>query len=113
MPTGGQIPPTSREGDSLLWKKAQKNEKKNKISEVINRIIPHCNPETTFLVWSPWKLPSRVISRHHCTIVSRVPTIPRKNRSGLNVLNHFAKPTVNIKALKEAVSGHGLTSTRW
>lgn len=41
IPAGGHMVPSSTAGDSLLWKKAQKNEKKNKTSEVINRIIPH------------------------------------------------------------------------
>ena len=65
IPAGGHIVPSSTAGDSLLWKKAQKNEKKNRTSEVINRIIPHCSPMTTRVVCRPWYVPSRVISRHH------------------------------------------------
>ena len=41
IPAGGQVVPSSTAGASLLWKKAQKKEKKNRTSEVINRIIPH------------------------------------------------------------------------
>ena len=41
IPAGGQHPPNSTVGAKLLWKKAQKKEKKNKTSEVINKIIPH------------------------------------------------------------------------
>jgi hypothetical protein len=37
-------------GDKLLWKKAQKNEKKNKISDVINKIMPHRSPLATIRV---------------------------------------------------------------
>jgi hypothetical protein len=47
IPIGGHKSPSSILGASLLWKKAQKKEKKNKISEVINRIIPHRSPLTT------------------------------------------------------------------
>ena len=52
-PAGGHCNPISIEGARLLWKKAQKNEKKNKISEVINKIIPHRNPFDTMWVCSP------------------------------------------------------------
>lgn len=41
MPAGGHMVPSSTAGVNLLWKKAQKKEKKNKTSEVIKRIIPH------------------------------------------------------------------------
>ena len=54
MPAGGQVRPSSTAGASLLWKKAQKNEKKNRTSEVINRIIPQRSPTTTRFVWRPW-----------------------------------------------------------
>lgn len=47
MPIGGQRSPTSRVGDRLLWKKAQKKEKKKRTSEAINRIIPHRRPLPT------------------------------------------------------------------
>jgi len=47
IPNGGHRVPISTEGDSLLWKKAQKNEKKNNTSEVIKRIIPQRRPDTT------------------------------------------------------------------
>lgn len=47
IPTGGQIVPISIEGARLLWKKAQKKEKKKRTSEVIKRIIPHRRPNPT------------------------------------------------------------------
>jgi len=50
IPEGGQNKPISILGERLLWKKAQKKEKKNKTSEVINRIMPHFKPFTTFEV---------------------------------------------------------------
>jgi hypothetical protein len=37
---GGHNIPISIEGANLEWKKAQKNETKNKTSEAINKIIP-------------------------------------------------------------------------
>ncbi|OXA49317.1 Fatty acid desaturase 2 [Folsomia candida] len=43
----------AEEGARLLWKNAQKNEKKNNTSDVINKIIPQRNPLATIEVWSP------------------------------------------------------------
>lgn len=51
IPTGGQHRPTSTAGDKLLWKKPQKKETKNKISEIINIINPIFKPQTTVLLW--------------------------------------------------------------
>ena len=66
---GGHIAPISILGDKLLWKKAQKKERKKKISETINKIIPHRSPLTTKIVCLPWRVPSRQTSRHHWYIV--------------------------------------------
>jgi hypothetical protein len=44
IPCGGHIRPISMDGDNLLWKKAQKNEMKKKISEIMNKIIPIRKP---------------------------------------------------------------------
>lgn len=44
IPKGGQICPISIEGDKDEWKNAQKKEKKNKISDEINKIIPRRIP---------------------------------------------------------------------
>lgn len=52
-PLGGHIKPISIEGARLLWKNAQKNEKKNNISDIINKIIPQRKPLATIEVWSP------------------------------------------------------------
>jgi len=54
IPVGGQQFPISTVGESLLWKNAQKNEKKNKTSDTIKRIIPQRNPIATTLVCKPW-----------------------------------------------------------
>jgi len=50
IPVGGHKSPVSNVGDRLLWKNAQKKEKKNKTSEVINSIIPHLRPFITMCV---------------------------------------------------------------
>jgi L-serine deaminase len=50
IPTGGHCDPSSIPGDNELWKKAQKKEKKNITSEVINRSIPHFRPLCTTYV---------------------------------------------------------------
>jgi hypothetical protein len=51
---GGQICPNSTFGDTLLWKNAQKKEKKNMISDVINNTIPIFNLFITIFLCSPW-----------------------------------------------------------
>ena len=53
IPVGGQVQPSSGVGAKLLWKKAQKNAKKNATSDVMNKIIPQRSPFTTGSVWKP------------------------------------------------------------
>ena len=65
IPTGGQVHPSSGVGANLLWKKDQKNAKKNNTSDAINKIIPHRIPLATLDVWCPWNVASRTTSRHH------------------------------------------------
>ncbi len=65
IPLGGHITPISTEGAKLLWKKAQKKDKKNNISETINKIKPNFNPDTANLVWKPWKVDSLITSFNH------------------------------------------------
>jgi len=89
IPIGGQFIPNSILGDRLLWKKLQKKETKKKISETINKIIPHFNPLITQIVWRPWKVPSREISRHHWYIVNNVIIKPKINKFILYWWNHF------------------------
>jgi len=69
IPIGGHIIPSSIDCVSLKWKNLQKKDKKNKISDVIKRIIPIFIPINTFNEWSPWNVLSRVISRHHWIII--------------------------------------------
>jgi len=49
-PIGGHEHPNSMLGESLLWKKAQKKEKKNITSEVIKSSMPQRNPISTISV---------------------------------------------------------------
>ena len=53
MPSGGQFVPISIVGANLLWKKAQKKEKKKSISDEIKSIIPCLSPVCTFIVCRP------------------------------------------------------------
>jgi hypothetical protein len=64
-PTGGQTIPNSGVGEILLWKNAQKNEKKNKTSEAIKKMTPHFIPFITDFGWHPSIDDSRNTSRHH------------------------------------------------
>jgi len=50
IPTGGQTEPNVTSGPNEEWKKAQKNEKKNNTSDVINNIIPIFKPFCTLEV---------------------------------------------------------------
>lgn len=47
IPTGGHTIPISAVGAKDEWKKAQKNEKKNRTSLTINKSMPTFNPSTT------------------------------------------------------------------
>jgi hypothetical protein len=53
IPVSGQVDTSSVVGDNLVWKNAQKNNIKNKISETINRIILHRRPFVTIFVFKP------------------------------------------------------------
>lgn len=108
MLIGGHIFPNSIVGERLLWKKAQKKLIKKNTSEIINKIIPHRKPNVTGKVWSPWKVPSREISRHHWYIVKIVIKNPKINRSILYKWNHFVNPAVKVIAPIAPVKGHGL-----
>ena len=62
IPRGGHWIPISIAGDKLLWKKAQKKEKNNNISETIKRINPIFKPCKVLLVWKPWYVLSLITS---------------------------------------------------
>jgi len=71
IPEGGHADPISTLGLSAAWKKAQKNARKKNTSELMNSTIPRRMPLSTLRVCLPWKVASRVTSRHHCSIVRR------------------------------------------
>lgn len=110
---GGQLPPISILGESDIWKNAQKNDKKKKISEIINNNIPIFINFDTNLVWYPWKVLSRVISRHHCIKHRRVINNPSINKFMENSWNHLIAPVRKIINLIEVNKGQGLTVTKW
>lgn len=72
---GGQIPPKSILGDRILWKWVQNSDTKNIISDKINNIIDNLVDDLHFFVCIPWKVLSRITSRHHNIIVIDVKMI--------------------------------------
>lgn len=113
IPVGGQQQPNSGVGARLLWKNAQKNARKNKTSDEINKTIPHRSPLDTNEVWWPWNVLSRTTSRHHWYIVSNIKNNPIIRQYGSEWWNQSTSPTVVINADIDAVNGHGLGSTKW
>lgn len=111
--TGGQVPPVSIEGANLLWKKAQKKEKKKKISDTIKSTIPMRRPVVTLRVCSPWSVASRATSRHHWALTKSTPSSPIISKLRFKLWNQLTNPVVINIALKEAVIGQGLFSTKW
>lgn len=108
MPEGGQFNPNSNVGDKLEWKKAQKKEIKKNTSDVINKIIPHFNPINTWLVWYPWKVPSRDTSRHHVYIVNNTIITPIIMISNCLVCINFVDPDNKVITPIAPVNGQGL-----
>ena len=90
------------------WKSEKKKEIKKNTSDTINKIIPHRNPIVTGKVWSPWKVPSREISRHHWYIVKIVITLPKINNVIVYWWNHCTNPETVVIAPIAPVKGHGL-----
>ena len=113
IPKGGQIEPTSILGERLLWKKAQKNLTKKKISDTINKAIPQRNPNSTIEVWSPWIVPSRLISRHHWIITNINIITPKINKIIEFKWNQETIPVVKYNPPTAPNKGHGDSSTIW
>lgn len=72
IPVGGHFIPNSIICVNLIWKNLQKKEIKKNTSETMNKIIPIFIFKNTLLECKPWKVLSRVISRHHWNIISKV-----------------------------------------
>lgn len=112
-PRGGQVAPISTAGARLLWKKAQKKEKKKSTSEVIKRIMPNRRPSSTNPLWRPWRAPSWLTSRHHWIIVKIIIVNPRNIKLGWEEWNHLTRPLVRARAPKADTKGQGDSSTKW
>jgi len=112
--TGGQTPPKLKTGDKLEWKKAQKNAKKNIISETINRIMPNRKPLWTDAVCWSSKVASLTISRHQVYITYKTIKNPIKASwpPPKNLFIYSTVPEVIKNAPKEATRGQGLGSTK-
>ena len=93
---------------SLEWKNAQTNETKNKISDTLNRIIPHHRPFVTIFVCNPRYVPSRVTSRHHWIMVNRVIIAPMPSKLSSYWWNHLINPIRITIAPIAPVNGQGL-----
>ena len=113
IPKGGHIEPISTLGGNLEWKKAQKNLKKKNTSETINSAIPQRSPNSTIDVWSPWIVPSRLMSRHHWVITIKMITNPKINKVTEFKWNHETIPVVKYKPPIAPNKGHGDSSTIW
>jgi len=107
IPAGGHTAPISILGLSLLWKKAQKKEKKNRTSETINSTTPNRIPFLKGVVWNPWKVASRITSRHQLNIVKSTNNKPIKIPIIEENLNQKANPAARQKAPNLPVIGHG------
>lgn len=112
---GGQTPPINIEGDKLKWKNAQKNEKKNITSEVINNAIANNIFCCTLKVWWPSKVASVTISENHKYRL-------KDNKIKLNIRWNppFTKKwkydtilKVKDNADTAVNNGQGLGSTKW
>ena len=108
IPAGGQMFPNSRVGWREEWKKAQKKAKKKNTSDLMNNNIPMRIPFSTFSVCLPWKVASRVTSRHHWIMVR----IIRKRPTSIKLFSYLciqeASPVTKNKDPRAPVNGHGL-----
>lgn len=112
-PIGGHSSPNSVTGANLLWKNAQKNEKKNITSDTINKIIPNRSPVKTLDVWRPWKVASRETSRHHWNVIRTITPSPVIINIWEALWNHWTIPSVRDRRLTAPTIGQGLWSTIW
>jgi hypothetical protein len=110
---GGQIPPSSTPGNQHLWKKAQKNLKKKKTSEIIIKNIAIYIFLATTELWKPLK--DSIITSHHQNIKTNNKTAI-DNKINWKVTNWWKYKTVfnnKHKIAKEVIIGQGLRSTKW
>jgi len=113
IPIGGQEQPISTEGESLLWKNAQKKVKKKQISLIINKIIPSFSPIWVRRVCFPMYVASRITSRHHWNIDYNILNLSNRSKVRLLKWNKLISPSaINIALIAEVI-GQGLNSTTW
>lgn len=113
IPHGGQTDPNSIVGLNLEWKKAQKKEIKNNTSLIINKIIPTIKPLNTTLECNPWKLLSRITSRHHNNEIIITNDNELNNKSISKNENILIKPLTTPKVPNPINKGHGDIFTIW
>lgn len=113
IPWGGQTLPIAVVGANLLWKNAQKNLRKKKISEIINNPIPQRKPNSTIEVCNPCTAPSEEISFHHWNLIITKAVKLINKRKILDWWNHLVSPIVRFKAAVADNRGHGDSSTKW
>lgn len=113
IPTGGHVLASSIEGAKLLWKKAQKKERKKKTSEMIKSPIPHRSPSSTIEECNPWCAPSVEISVHHWNLIRIRDKILEINKKKDFSWNHLVSPRVRFKAAADLNKGQGDSFTRW
>ena len=112
---GGQIDPISIVGAKLEWKNAQKNAKKNIISDTINKIIPYLKPVCTTLVWWPSNVASLITSLHQIIIVSTTKIKPNNitKLPPFTEWKYITEPFIIVNAANAVTKGQGLGSTKW
>jgi len=112
--SGGHTPPKLKTGDKLEWKNAQKNAKKNIISDTMNKIIPNRKPLWTGAVCCSSNVASLTISRHQVYITYNKTEKPINASCPppKNLFIYNTVPKVIKNAPKDATNGHGLGSTK-
>ena len=111
---GGHTPPKLKTGDKLEWKNAQKNAKKNIISDTMNRIMPNRKPRWTETVCWSSNVASLTISRHQVYITYSKMKKPNKASwpPPKNLFIYKTVPDVMKNAPRDATNGQGLGSTK-
>mgnify|MGYP004442322945 CR=1 len=77
----------------------------------MNKTIPYRNPFCTIVVWWPWYVPSRTMSRHHWYIVKALVRKLSVNSVLELKWNHMIRPEVSRRAESAPVRGQGLGFT--
>jgi len=105
---GGQLRPISMFGEILEWKYAQKNEKKNRTSEVMNRIIPIFNPLEIVWKWDPCLVVSVTIFVHQKKADAIIIMMKRKKLTFMVVVNLHRMYDTRFHEIIAFRIGHGL-----